>query len=119
MFTPNKWSYVRLSVQALYLMTSLAPAERQLASMAADKPTATACCPIFLVTILSSRETGLVEVSASHKQLSRWNTRSRRKSTAFNLGLPVFALHHMGCHQLVRVAVNADDRCTEAQQAFL
>lgn len=100
-------------------MTSLAPAERQLASMAADKPTATACCPIFLVTILSSRETGLVEVSASHKQLSRWNTHLRRKSTVFNLGVPFFSHPHVGCHQFVRAAVNADDRSTEAQQAFL
>ncbi len=29
-------------------MSSLAPADKQLASRAADRPTATACCPIFL-----------------------------------------------------------------------
>lgn len=67
-------------------MTSLAPAERQLVSMAADKPKATACCAIFFVKPLSSRGTGRLEVSASQKELSRWDNRQLRgKSTWLTL----------------------------------
>ena len=47
-----------------HLMTSLASADRQLASMAADKPTATACCAIFPMMTLGSREIGISGVSA-------------------------------------------------------
>ena len=70
-----------------HLMTSLAPAERQLASMAADNPTATACCPIFFLTRLSSRETGTSGVSTYQRKLMRWKAKYRQgvKSTALTL----------------------------------
>lgn len=51
-----------------HLMTSLASADRQLASMAADKPTATACCAIFPMMRLGSRETGTSRVSAKQRE---------------------------------------------------
>lgn len=70
-----------------HLMTSLAPADRQLASMAADSPTATACCPIFFLTRLSSRERGTSGVSANKRKFLRWKAKHSQgaKSTALTL----------------------------------
>lgn len=75
-------------------MTSLASADRQLASMAADKPTATACCAIVLMMRLGSLETGTSGVSAQQTAVTfegqiqlEGQVQSKRAEQCADLGL--------------------------------